>query len=253
MTTPLNQLYRRSLTFLSRPDVEQHQKDYSAFCMKKNFIKLSDDDIIIKGRKYDIALALSSINFANKTIAEVGARDSIFGSYLTDVAKKVYVSDYFEEWGKGTVHDLGTFGYWDFVWRRNATDPSKIVCETQNILSLSYLDESMDIVIATHVLNFMQNQTEELDGDIRGLTELVRICKKGGFIIISLMIGPEDTFEMGSHIYDSKSLFDRLINQSGCEIYGSYDFDLLSKHNDGLHSFGNVSPVSDAFFILKKN
>lgn len=252
---PFNQLYRKKLTFDKFPQLETLFNDYSKHSVRNNFIRVNDSEpseIIIKGRRYDCALSLGLIDFNGKNVCEVGARDSIFGSYLTKYADKVYVSDYFEGWGKGTAHDLGGLGFWEFVWKQAAVNPEKIICEKADILHMNYTDNMFDVVIATHVLNYTVGQTPDMDGDSLAIKELARICKKGGYIIVSVIVGPDDGISQGSHVYTSDTIFERIINKSGCKLLGSHNFDLTSIYNDGLYILGSVSPVSDCFFILEK-
>jgi len=248
-----NQLYRYKLTVANNSNVADLYFAYSRFNVNNNFIKItSDDTVIIKGRKYDAALAMDAIDFTDKIVCEVGARDGIFCSYLTQYANKVYVSDYFEEWGKDMPHDLGPLDYWSFIWKKSATNPDRLICEHQNVLFLTYPDNMFDVVIATHVINYLIYQKD--NGDIAGLKELVRVCKPGGKIVISLLLGPDDRSCQGTHVYSNKTLFERLILESGCKLLGNtFDFDLSNKYNDGLFELDELCCVSDVFFILVKN
>jgi len=248
----INQLYRSKLTFAKNPEILDTYLDYSRFLVRNNFIKIADDgSVIIKGRRYDVALAYNTVDFKNKIVCEVGARDGLCGSYLTSIADKVYVSDYFKEWGYGTIHDLGQLDFWSFIWKQAAPCSEKIVCEYQNVLHLSYSDEMFDVVIATHVINYLNMQF--LDGDIMGMKELVRICKPGGYIMISLIVGPIHESCQGTYVYSNETLFERVINPSGCELLNkTYDFDLSNKYNDGLFSLDDITSVSDVFLVLKK-
>ena len=100
---------------------------------------------------------------------------------------------------------------------------------------------------------YSQHKTDNnYDGDIMAIKEMVRICKPGGIIAISLCIGNISVNISGTHVYSENDLFKRLIIPSGCKIYGQYDFDLKNKYNDSLFNINEFYPVSNVIFFLQK-
>lgn len=242
----LNQVYKKYLTFRVYPIIKSIYNTFSTFCLTKNFTKITNTELIIKGRRYDASIILYFIDFKNKTVCELGARDSILGSYLTQYADKVAMSDYFQEW-----EGLGDKIFWDKIWYSAASEANKLETSTQNILSLDYDDETFDVVIALSVLNYLY--TEDIDGDIKGFKEMLRICKKGGIVALSIIIGYNSGLDSGMFVYTSQMLFDKFINYSNqCEIVGEYDLDLGNKYNDGLFGLQTMSPVADCIIFIKK-
>ena len=250
-----SQLYQRKKTLLDHPNIQKIQDDLLRHSIINGFIKKDGTNMKCRGRTYDDTLILHNIDFNNKVVCELGARDSIIGPYVTDIADSVYVSDYFEEWGKNTLNDLGHYDYWRKIWVKNAKNPMKLVTNTENILNLSFNDNFFDIVIAKSVINHTYNQNvNRLDGTFNGdmlaMNELYRVTKPNGIVVISLLVGDIDKWESGTYIYTLPTLKERLFN--GFEIIGNIDSDFNNKYNDGVHEFHNIYPVSDAIFFLRK-
>jgi hypothetical protein len=251
----LNQVYRITHTLGNHHKVAENFEKFNKYSLKSNFLKFNNNNPQIKGRRYDASIILTQIDFMNKSVCELGARDSILGPYLTGFANNVYVSDYFEMWEKGTINDLGQPDYWFSLWKKAAINSDKLTCEIQNITKLSYENEQFDVVIALSVIDFTYNQHQingSDNGDIMALNEMVRICKPDGIIAISLSIGNISTDISGVHVYSENELFERLINPSGCKIYGKYDFNLKNKLNDSLFNINEFYPVSNVIFFLQK-
>ena len=130
--------------------------------IEQNFLKPNGNT---RGRTYDYAVLYTGVvenggMFEDKIICDLGARDGIFGAWLTKYAKKVYVSDYFEEWGKGTDNDLGQIDQWVKLWKNYAPNPERLVCEHQDMTRLTYENNMFDITISTSVIEHIHNQID---------------------------------------------------------------------------------------------
>jgi hypothetical protein len=253
----LNQVYRKKQTLNINFEVARNYDMFNKFSLKSNFLKFVDGVPMIRGRRYDASIILSQIDFNDKIVCELGARDSILGSYLTGFCSKVYMSDYFEMWEKGTIYDLGQPDYWFNMWKNVAIRPDNLICDVRDIMKLDYDSGMFDVVIALSVVDFLIGQHVDndgnYDGDIVGLGEMVRICKPGGIIALSLCISNESADISGIHVYREKDLFERLIDKSGCKILGDYDFDLRNEYNDSLSNIKELYPVSNIIFFLQKD
>jgi SAM-dependent methyltransferase len=248
----LNQVYKQSKTFEDHPNIKATFDELDDISIKHKFFKYAPDGTeIIRGRRYDDAVLFNSIDFKDKLVCDLGARDGIFGSYLTKVVKKIHVSDYFEEWGKGTEHDLGDIEYWTKIWQDAAFDKDKMVIEHQDMTKLTYPDNFFDIVVSTSVIEHIYNQCD-WQGDMVAMKEMVRICKPGGIIALTTDIGLESRWVSGTHYYSKEDLFKRLIDYSGCTLRGDHDFDINHPDCDAITSHNDFAPVSAVIFTLQK-
>ena len=76
MKEPLNQTYKTKKTLASYPEIEEVKKAYEKFCLEEaKWHKF--------GRSYDCAIALHVVDFKDKVVCELGARDSIAPRYIT--------------------------------------------------------------------------------------------------------------------------------------------------------------------------
>jgi len=251
---PLNQIYREKRTFKDYPEIEKTYKEITQFTMKNNFYKdFGNGNHYPKGRRYDDAVLFNSnVDFTNKTVCELGARDGIFGAWLTQFVDKIYISDYFEAWGKGTEYDLGQIDYWKNLWTNVAPNPERMIIETQNMTKLTYPDNYFDIVVCTSVIEHLYNQSN-WEGDKIAMKEMVRITKPGGIILLSTDMTPNASkWVSGTYYYNEKELFDRLITHSGCILRGDYDFDFNNDENNAITEHNGFKPVSSVIFSLQK-
>lgn len=206
-----------------------------------------------KGRRYDDAVLFNSdVDFNGKVVCELGARDGIFGAWLTKYVDLIYISDYFEEWEKGTVNDLGQIDYWKNIWTRVAPNPEKMIIERQDMTKLSYPDNFFDIIVCTSVIEHLYNQVN-WNGDMIAIKEMVRVCRPNGLILLSTdMSKTESKWISGTFYYSKKDLFERLIDYSGCTLRGCYDFDFDNPENNALTTHNGFGPVAPVIFSLKK-
>lgn len=264
----LNQTYRRRRTFDDHPAVFETLLSIAQLTKSVGFVRPHDGSP--KGRIYDDAvlfqLAGGKDYFAGKRVCELGARDGLFGSYLTQWAKTVHVSDYFEQWGKGTEHDLGQLDQWSKLWRAAAgPNDDRLYCGAQDMLALSYSDNEFDCVISTSVIEHLFPQLTDSAGrycgDLRALDEMIRVCRPGGLLLLSTdMIGGEhaSTYHSGTHYYNKKDLLERLVQREGVELYapagsGSepYNFDVHDEDNDAIDSHDHLYPTCSVVFALR--
>jgi len=228
---PLNQSYKVAATLEENPKIQSIKFDFENYCLTKG-------DWNKHGRSYDTAMSVANVDFNNKIVAELGARDSMFSPYITNMCQKVYTSDIFLGWG-----DLGDLEYWTKLWKGYAIDEDKIQAEYQDMTSLTYADNSMDVVVSFSAIEHIPN-----DGDITAAKEMGRICKPGGVVIIGTDMCREHCWHHGGYFYDKESLFNRIIKPTGCSLVGDYDFgfdDCNIYHLNGLDFTG-------AIFTLRK-
>lgn len=251
---PLNQIYKQKRTFREYPEIKKTYDEITKVSIDHKFrIDLHDNKYRAKGRVYDDAVLFNSgIDFNNKIVCDLGARDGIFGAWLTQFVKKIYISDYFELWEKGTKNDLGQIEYWSEIWNKVAKNPERMVIERQDMSKLTYGDNKFDIVVSTSVIEHMYPQADG-NGDMKAIKEMARVCKPGGYILLSTdMSSKESKWVGGTYYYSKEDLFKRLIDHSGCELVGDYDFDFNSPDNDAMTTHAGFGPVSSVIFVLKK-
>jgi 2-polyprenyl-3-methyl-5-hydroxy-6-metoxy-1,4-benzoquinol methylase len=251
--TPLNQTYKTQKTFNEYPNIKKTFDELTMVSIDNNFYQMMPDGSMrVKGRRYDDAVLFNSdLSFRDKIVCDLGARDGIFGAWLTRFVKKIYISDYFEEWGKGTEHDLGQIDYWTDIWKRVAPHPERMVIEHQDMTKLTYPDNFFDIVISTSVIEHIYNQAD-WQGDTIAMKEMARICKPGGIILMSTDMAKESKWVSGTYYYSEEDLFKRLIEPSGCQLRGKYDFSIDHEDNDAITSHNGFGPVTSVVFSLKK-
>lgn len=254
MSCPLNQIYKINETLKQYPDIAKTYDELNTFALKNNFCELLDDGgYKLKGRRYDNAVLFNSVDFNEKIVCELGARDGIFSSWLTKYVDKIYTSDYFELWGKGTEYDLGSFDYWANIWKNASYDQDKLVPEIQDITNITHLDNTFDIVICTSVIEHMITQCD-FTGDMVGIREIVRIVKPGGTILLSTdMTSGKSKWHSGTFYYNEIDLFDRIINPSKCKLNGNYDFNFNNETNDAITYIDGVGMCSPVVLSLIKN
>lgn len=241
---PLNQTYRMSRTFRDYPSIKKRFDEITQFSVDHGFVR---DDGWVRGRRYDDAVLCEGVDFKDKVVCDLGARDGILGAWLTQFdPTKVYVSDYFELWD-----GLGDLGHWTELWTRCAPKPEKLVCEHQDMTKLSYPDNFFDIVISTSVVEHLFNQADG-QGDTLAMQEMARVCKPGGILLLSTDMAPESKWVSGTHYYSYDDLFSRLIEPSGCVLQGAHDFSLTDSECDAITEHNGFKPVSSVVFTLQK-
>ena len=232
MTIELNQSYKVSATLEEYSDIKKMKEEYERFCLETT-------DWGKYGRSYDCCVAMHGVDFNGKTICELGARDSLFSSYVTKFVEKVYASDTFIGWG-----DLGDLNHWDKLWKKSAINPERHVSHFQDMTRLSYDNNSMDVVVSFSAIEHIPG-----NGDIAAAKEMGRVCKPGGFVIIGTDMCRNHKWHGGGYFYDEDSLFERIINSTGCKLVGDYDFDF---GNSDKNSFNGLEFTS-VIFVLKKD
>lgn len=231
MSISLNQVYQKEKTFELVPQVHSNYWMLDEYCKNKGF---TNSENISKGRLYDYALLLSSnLDFAKMKICEVGARDSILGAYLTKFSN-VHVSDYFQEWP-----ELGDFMKWRKIWHDMAFNERNIFTEPQNVLALSYPENSYDLVIALAVIEHTHYQRLVQDipcGDLYAIREMIRICKPNGYIFLSTRITSnyESVWYNGTLYYSFNDLKYKLLDQPEISLVDKLNEDFDEEVNETI-------------------
>ncbi len=100
-----------------------------------------------------------------------------------------------------------------------------------NILNIPYDNEYFDLVICNHVL-------EHVEDDLKGMSEIYRVLKKGGFAILQVPISykMDKTYEDFS-IIESNAREEAFGQRDHVRIYGLDYFDRLKKWDLRLRLF----------------
>lgn len=220
----LNQTYRLAETFKCYPGVREWYYKFR--------------DLYNAGRLYDMALTMYQLKLDNAIVYETAARASRLGAYLSTVGKRAHVSDNFE-W-------MNDFDGQCEVWRKASNNSPNLFCEFQDATALPYPDESADVVICLSALEHMF-----YEDDIYASEELGRVCAPGGALVLSVEVGETYIERVGGcRLYTEKEIFERIVEPSGCEMYGPHNFDFASSDIITNSHFG--VPYVSAFFILRK-
>ena len=241
---PLNQTYRIDETLAYCADVKAIYTQYENYLREVVRWVPHDTDPVLGepgkvhvGRAYDAALVMASIDFTGFKVLELGARASFLGCYLTGVAW-VQMTDLFE------AENMGGLDHWCGLWTKAALRPSFLHPDRVDMRDTGYIDNSFDAVLNISAIEHVPE-----DGDIESVVEMARICKPGGFIVIGTDVS--DQFRVaGGKYYDEVALYERLIEPSGCEIYGEVDlsWESTGKHR---HKSGDFD-MSSCLFVLRK-
>jgi 2-polyprenyl-3-methyl-5-hydroxy-6-metoxy-1,4-benzoquinol methylase len=202
MKVSLNQTYKEKKTFADYPEIKLTYDEITKFTIENDFIDHKKDSRL-KGRRYDDAVLFHCADFNDKVVCEIGARDGVFSSWLTKFVKKIYVTDYFESWGKGTSIDLGQIEYWTEIWKKCAYNKDKLQIETQDVTNLTYPDNFFDIVICTSVIEHTYNQCN-WNGDKVAMKEIARILKPNGKILMSTDMSSSSKWLSGTYYYSKE-------------------------------------------------
>lgn len=252
--TPLHQTYQTARTLATHESVKQRYEALQKHARDHGLVRR---DGRLYGRLYDYAVLFELAgDLTGKSVGEFGARDGFFGSYATRDASSVYVSDYFEEWGKGTDSCLGQFDMWKALWEQGSFAPEKLTSGTEDLMGLSPADASYDITACISVIEHVFTQgPEDRDGDVRAMRELVRVTKPGGLLLISTdmlhpdgldrlpegaqRVGEDSAWYSGTLWYGPKDLRTRIVESDGVELLGGKNaphcFDPAHPDNDDVH------------------
>ena len=132
----------------------------------------------------------------------------------------------------------------------------------QDITNITYKDNSYDIVLCTSVIEhmFIQHfENNEYCGDIKGMKEMERICKPGGFVLIStdmsntlIKSNELKRWMSGTYWYNEKDLFDRIINSTSLQLVGEYDFSFNNPDNDCIDNISHDLVSSPVILSFRK-
>ncbi len=267
----LNQLYRLEKTFKKYPKVKEKFDELEEFCKKYILPFKHPGNQPTFGRSYDYSVlsGADEIDFKDKVICDLGARCGYWGIYLSQVAKRVDISDYFQEWDTGLENGLYTFEdekKWVSEISSRIGTSEKINVHHQDITNITYKDNSYDIVLCTSVIEHMYPQRQDKRGyycgDIAGMKEIERICKPGGYVLMSTDMSPTPTKELpktsidrwwsGVYWYNETELFKRIINSTSLELIGPYDFSFDNPDNTCVTKHLNQVKSSPVILMFKK-
>ncbi len=243
---PLNQTYHHEQTFREHPRVKELYNEYHAWAAVLGVAEVvnpitGQDKPNWAGRVYDHALTLAQVNFKDKVVCELGARLSVFPSYLTRYAKVVHASD-----GFIGFQDTGDRETWYAIWRQFASAPERLVCEVQDMRDLGYLDNFFDVVTSFSTIEHIHP-----DGDIAAAREMGRVCKPGGVVVIGTDMAAEYRTRTPSSKYDELAIFERIVEPSGCVMREPCDFSLDGA--DMMHvNLPDREPFTACLFVLDK-
>jgi tetratricopeptide (TPR) repeat protein len=251
---PMNQVYRVQETLNMNSAVRTSFENFKSLGLASN-LKKNDDEPIWWGRPYDYAIIENSgIDFQDKRIADLGARDGFLGAYFSKDASEVHVSDYFEEWNDewhslGLSQQTSRMKDWETKWTKMAQRPERLIFSKQDITELNYPNNFFDITLCTSVIEHVWPM------DVKAMSEIVRVTKPGGFIAISTEMSLLNRFHRGNFWYDEVSLFSRLIAPFDVVIEGNFSFSLDCKTNDSERYElidGKLNKFVSCIFILRK-
>jgi len=244
---PLNQSYRIAETIATRPDVAALTIEFRSWL--KNVVRWTPYDTnpeigyspgqVHIGRYYDAALTMASIDFTGLRILELGARFSFLGSYLTGVAAEVHVSDLFAN------DQAGNLDQWDRLWSGAARRPERLHTGPIDMRTTGCADNAFDVVLNISAIEHVPDY-----GDIVTMIEMGRIVRPGGFIVIGTDISDRFRIKRGKY-YDEDAIYERLIEPSGCSLYGPADLSWAGCENKSPHRDGGFDR-SACLFVLQK-
>lgn len=253
---PLDQTYRVKKTLAAWPSVRERFERLEAHARATDFVRANGT---CRGRLFDYAVLLETAgNLAGKSVAEFGGRDGMFAPFVTDVAASVHVSDYFEEWGKGTDACLGQFGEWDSIWKKTSFRPEVLHTGAEDLMKLSMPDDQFDVTACVSVIEHLWPQHPD-GGDVQAMREMIRVTKNGGLLLISTdMLDPRDleklpdsAIKVGEHSawhsgtlwYHKDDLMQRLVETERTElVHAVCDFDVTHPDNDHVGPLPNTHP-----------
>lgn len=188
--------------------------------------------------EYACAILYSGIR-AGMKVLDVGGAGSLLPYYLASAGCQVCATD---------VQEIGAND------RLAELFQVELTYNVQDVQSLSYEDNSFDIVTCISVI-------EHVPDDATAMKEMARVLKKGGVLALSTDVHPQyllypDALRSArkkaglkyeglpdARGYDVDSLYERLIEPSGLELMGETDFrnvDLMNPVNRpifGLYTF----------------
>jgi SAM-dependent methyltransferase len=219
-----------------------------------------------RGRRYDDAMFLTmaaqlGYTWAGKTVCEIGARDSLFASYLvaTENVAQCLIGD-----------GLGDIEQWSQLWRRAAgsggsAESTKLSISNENILDLSYPDRSVDVVICKAVLEHVPWQTLDCCGHHRAIHEIERILKPGGLVFISTQVigwnSERSVRYSGTQYWSVTDLRSQLLSCPGLSLIErpefQLDFNFSFSDADDIRFYTEIGttigPCSSMVFVLHKS
>ena len=171
---------------------------------------------------------LQSINFfvdPNKKVLHMAPEPNLSKQFFKHKFKEYVCGDFFAP------------GYEDVY-------PSYV--KNINILNIPYGNEYFDIIICNHVL-------EHVEDDLKGMSEIYRVLKKGGFAILQVPISYklDKTYEDFS-ITERHAREEAFGQRDHVRIYGRDYFDRLKKVGFEIEIIPNLADIYSKFGLNKK-
>lgn len=161
----------------------------------------------------------------NKTILHMAPEPNLSKQFLAHKFKEYICGDYFAP------------GYENVY-------PSYV--KNINILNIPYKNEYFDTIICNHVL-------EHVEDDIKGMSEIFRVLKKGGFAILQVPISYklDKTYE-NSNITDPKAREESFGQRDHVRIYGPDYVDRLKSVGFDVEIISNLAKSHPKFGLNNK-
>lgn len=197
-------------------------------------------------------------------VLDVGAENSFMPIYLAAQGAEVFVADkWLGSYGEFfEANALGQCFSRAFVIKvkRDDGSSSRVTYQKQDATRLEFPDNTFDLVLCLSVI-------EHIVEDSLAASEMGRVLKPGGMLVITTPIGPawQQRSDTPHHkgadgkwegdldrIYSAETLFSRLIEPSKLELMGESDFS-LDWHNKKRYQMPGASPdfASAAIFLIK--
>jgi len=114
-----------------------------------------------------------------------------------------------------------------------------LIIGQENIETLPFPNNSFDRVFCICVIEHVKN-------DVKGIKELVRVCKKGGLIALTTDYTKKfnpygKAIFKNSRSYNKRQLLERIVKSSGLKLYGKTDFD-----NIDWNKIGDYPPTKNS-------
>ena len=205
---PRTAIYNLGDVRILYPQIAKIEKDYAKLYERYMGRKC--------GRAHEVAMAIYFGEPSDKTVAELGGRNSFLASYISDIVDSVVVLDNFKGW-----ENFGDESIWFNKWQIAAKNLSRLKCQKQEITKMSFNDNSFDLVIA---LSVIEHSFAYPDSDIDCAIEIARVLKPGGMLIMSTDFAKEYNPNPHFRHYTEEMFLERIVGPSGLIIDSDRDF-----------------------------
>jgi SAM-dependent methyltransferase len=127
---------------------------------------------------------------------------------------------------------------YEIMWRSVRTRAKgKATFEQQDARSLSYPNDSFDVAYSMSVLEHVQGE----NGDVRAMSELIRVTKPGGLIMVTVPFGPKYVEQQRCGLQDAVVRTSRKQRYFFQRIYASYESTDRFLRNDNLQQVSVIT------------